>query len=127
MHMNAEIGFLTMTSAYVFDVISSLSGGGGGVKKDINMTAIIEGYKDNPELILYNIAELKERVTEFTPYTVVCLQECERMNILVSEIKRTLLELQRGLKGELNITEAMEALQSCLVGNSRPPGWEKLA
>jgi len=49
------------------------------------------------------------------------------MNLLVGEIKRSLLELQRGLKGELNITEAMEALAKNLNLNNRPPGWEKLA
>jgi len=49
------------------------------------------------------------------------------MNLLVNEIKRSLLELQRGLKGELNITDAMESLAANLNGNTRPPGWEKLA
>lgn len=49
------------------------------------------------------------------------------MNALVAEIKRSLLELQRGLKGELNITEAMEALQADINRNATPPGWAKLA
>lgn len=44
------------------------------------------------------------------PYIVVCLQECERMNILVAEIRISLIELEMGLKGQLNITDAMEKL-----------------
>jgi dynein heavy chain len=44
------------------------------------------------------------------PYIVVCLQECERMNILISEIRISLVELEMGLKGQLNITDAMEKL-----------------
>jgi len=35
---------------------------------------------------------------ERTPYVVVAFQECERMNGLTSEIKRTLKELDLGLK-----------------------------
>lgn len=49
------------------------------------------------------------------------------MNVLVGEMKRSMLELQRGLKGELNITELMEGLMACILGNKVPPGWEKLA
>jgi len=35
---------------------------------------------------------------ERTPYVIVAFQECERMNMLTSEIKRTLKELNLGLK-----------------------------
>lgn len=40
----------------------------------------------------------KVPVEERTPYVVVAFQECERMNILTSEIRRTLKELDLGLK-----------------------------
>lgn len=46
----------------------------------------------------FNIAELMAKVEERTPYVVVAFQECERMNILTSEIKRSLQELDLGLK-----------------------------
>lgn len=35
---------------------------------------------------------------ERTPYVIVAFQECERMNTLTSEIRRTLKELDLGLK-----------------------------
>jgi dynein heavy chain len=35
---------------------------------------------------------------ERTPYVVVAFQECERMNGLTSEIRRSLKELDLGLK-----------------------------
>lgn len=38
------------------------------------------------------------RVEERTPYIVVALQECERMNALTGEIRRSLRELHLGLK-----------------------------
>lgn len=35
---------------------------------------------------------------ERTPYVVVAFQECERMNMLTSELRRSLKELDLGLK-----------------------------
>lgn len=46
----------------------------------------------------FNIPELMARVEERTPYIVVALQECERMNTLTREIRRSLRELHLGLK-----------------------------
>lgn len=46
----------------------------------------------------FNVPEMMARVEDRTPYTVVAFQECERMNILTSEIKRSLKELDLGLK-----------------------------
>lgn len=46
----------------------------------------------------FNMAELFGKAEERTPYQVVALQECERMNILIQEIRRSLQELSLGLK-----------------------------
>ena len=54
-------------------------------------------------------------------------QECERMNSLMKEIKRSLRELELGLKGELTITADMEDLSNCLFFDQVPPSWTKLA
>jgi len=35
---------------------------------------------------------------ERTPYVIVAFQECERMNFLVAEMRRSLRELDFGLK-----------------------------
>jgi len=48
----------------------------------------------------FNMMELtgKIPVEERTPYVTVALQETERMNVLTNEIRRTLKELNLGLK-----------------------------
>lgn len=38
------------------------------------------------------------KVEDLTPYTIVALQECERMNNLMGEIRRSLREVELGLK-----------------------------
>ena len=88
-----------------------------------------------------------------TPYTIVAFQECERMNALCGEIKRSLGELELGLKvsnnlnnfnysiklmlvvdkiaflfqGELTINADMEDLQNYIFMDAVPPTWSKLA
>ncbi|XP_033987901.1 dynein heavy chain 17, axonemal-like [Trematomus bernacchii] len=52
----------------------------------------------------FNMVDLLGRAEERTPYQVVALQECERMNILTQEIRRSLHQLSLGLKGELTMT-----------------------
>lgn len=46
----------------------------------------------------FNLPALMAKVEERSPFVVVALQECERMNILTQEIKRSLKELSLGLK-----------------------------
>ena len=45
---------------------------------------------------------------------MIIYQECERMNILTSEMRRSLKELDLGLKGELTTTSDMEDLSNAL-------------
>jgi len=48
----------------------------------------------------FNMTEIMGKVPpeERTPYVVVAFQECERMNGLLSQIRRSLKELDLGLK-----------------------------
>ena len=46
----------------------------------------------------FNMAELMAKAEDRTPYTVVALQECDRMNSLTNEMKISLKELDLGLK-----------------------------
>lgn len=46
----------------------------------------------------YNIPDITSKTTERSPYILVCFQECERMNFLLYEIRRSLKELDLGLK-----------------------------
>jgi len=54
---------------------------------------------------------------------IVAIQECEKMNGLLNEIRFSLTELDQGLDGALNITDAMEVLQASIEINKLPPKW----
>ncbi|NXD68021.1 DYH9 protein, partial [Eolophus roseicapillus] len=132
LHPNAEIGFLTQTSEKLFRIVLEMQprdtsmGDGGMVTREETVKTLLE---DMLEKLMdeFNIAELMAKVEERTPYAVVAFQECERMNILTSEIKRSLKELDLGLKGELTMTSDMENLQNALFLDMVPESWTKKA
>jgi dynein heavy chain, axonemal len=67
------------------------------------------------------------RVEDLTPYTMVAIQESERMNILTAEMKRSLAELDLGLRGDLTMSEPMEKLMHALASDTVPSSWRNLA
>ena len=112
----------------IFSTILDVQGGAsiGGGKKDSGALDMINGLKARAPAD-YNIFEITLKIKEKTPYIVVALQEVERMNLLLLEIKQSLEELKLGLTGALNITDAMEGLQLSLSVNKVPANWEKVA
>jgi len=123
LHPNAEIGYLTALGETLFATILSVSGGGGaGAGAASGVKGKIANFlKELPEN--FNMIDLQLRIEVKTPYMIVCIQECEKMNTLLSEIRFSLTELDQGLDGALNITDAMELLQKSLEINVLPPKW----
>ncbi|KAJ1558852.1 Dynein heavy chain 9, axonemal [Nowakowskiella sp. JEL0078] len=130
MHPNAEIGVLTKLSESLFRTILEMqprdTGGGATTSKDERVKSVLDEIIEKlPEG--FNVAELISKVEERTPYISVAIQEADRMTMLTSEIRRSLKELDLGLKGDLTITENMELLMNALFMNVVPASWEKLA
>ncbi|KAL1129229.1 hypothetical protein AAG570_013758 [Ranatra chinensis] len=132
LHPNAEIGFLTTQAEKLFRTIFELqprdagAAVGAGVSKEDKVKQVLDDILDKvPED--FNIVDMMARVEDRTPYIVVAFQECERMNILMRELRRSLRELNLGLKGELTITKDMEDLQESLFMDLVPENWSKKA
>lgn len=76
----------------------------------------------------FNMEEMMGKAKEKTPYTVVALQECERMNILTNEIRRSLKELDLGLQvhsrqqpgSSPSISKALSVLAAALAHRAVP-------
>lgn len=128
LHPNAEIGFLTTVAENLFKTIfelqprdSGASTGGGGVQQSREDT--IRGMVDDlieklPEAFM--MTDLYARTEDRSPFVLVAFQECERMNILITEIKSSLRELRSGLKGELTISPDMETLMTSVFFDKVP-------
>ena len=61
------------------------------------------------------------------PYQNVFLQECERLNVLQECMVKTLQELDLGFRGELTMSESLEAIQHSLFMDQVPAVWQKVA
>uniref|UniRef100_A0A6Q2WZ44 Dynein axonemal heavy chain 17 n=1 Tax=Esox lucius TaxID=8010 RepID=A0A6Q2WZ44_ESOLU len=132
LHPNAEIGFLTQTSEKLFQTVlemqprDGVAGEGSGTTRDEKVRSVLEEIMEKlPEE--FNMVELQGKAEERTPYQVVALQECERMNTLTQEIRRSLRQLNLGLKGELTMTSDMESLQTAIFLDLVPESWTRRA
>ena len=125
LHPNAEIGFLVRGAETLFVTILQLSGGGGeggggggGVRSVMNdLTERLP-----PDFIMLLLMETAAPHIEghHAPFVVCSLQECTRMNNLLSEMRRTLVDLDKGLKGQLNMTQPMEDMITAFSINEWP-------
>lgn len=142
LHPNAEIGYLTMSTIDLFNTILSLGGGSGGGASSGASDVIKSTMTDlkarcPPQLEMFLIGRKAEPLLaepDKGPYVVCALQECRRMNVLTGEIQRSLAELEKGLNGQLNMTQAMEDLCTAFTLSQWPGrnpfalcAWEKYA
>uniref|UniRef100_A0A3Q3ETL8 Dynein axonemal heavy chain 11 n=1 Tax=Labrus bergylta TaxID=56723 RepID=A0A3Q3ETL8_9LABR len=132
LHPNAELECLTVSSENLLRSLLELQppessrGDGATQSTEERVKLVIEDICEKlPEE--YDMAEIITKTTERSPYIQVCFQECERMNLLLAEIRKSLHELDLGLKGELTISSSMETLQSALFSDSVPDSWARLA
>ena len=130
LHPNAEIGFLTVQSNVLLKTIFELQprnavSGQGVSREDRIKDALDELLDQLPEG--FDMTEIADRVEERTPYVSVCLQECAQMNTLLSTMRLSLTDVNLGLKGELTISESMEAVMDALFLAKVPEMWQKVA
>lgn len=130
LHPNAEIGFKLREAESLCASLLLLqpreSGGEAGAsvedKAKMVLDDVVERLPEN-----FDVEDIRGRVDEVTPYVMVAIQEVERMNVLLSEIKRSLAELDLGLKGDLTMTDPMEVVMRSLANDVVPPSWAKNA
>uniref|UniRef100_A0A4W2DC87 Dynein axonemal heavy chain 11 n=1 Tax=Bos indicus x Bos taurus TaxID=30522 RepID=A0A4W2DC87_BOBOX len=132
LHPNAEIEFLTVTSNMLFRTLLEMQ-----PRNAVSSEELGQSTEDKVKHVLddileklpeeFNMTEIMQKKTNRSPYALVCFQECERMNILLREIRVSLQQLELGLKGELTLSPDMEGQQSALSFDTVPETWSKLA
>jgi len=126
-HPNAEINFRTVQGEALFRTINELasassSGGGTGATEKVRQV-LDEIGAVLPEP--HNLGEIAERLEDDrSPAQHVFYQECERMNLLVALMRKTLGDLDLGLKGALSMSAQMQVLFDDIVLNKVPEGWQ---
>ena len=130
LHPNAEIGFRLREADALCGALLSLqpreAGGEAGASTEERARAVLDDLLERtPEE--FDLEEVRARAEDVTPYVMVAIQEVERMNLLLREIRRSLLELDLGLKGDLTMTTPMETLMRALASDAVPPSWVRVA
>ncbi|XP_074051552.1 dynein axonemal heavy chain 11 isoform X2 [Macrotis lagotis] len=132
LHPNAEIGFLTVTSNTLFRVLLEMQPRNLLANEEL-VQSMEEKVKNILDDILeklpeeFDMGEIMHKTPLRSPYILVCFQECERMNLLLREIRGSLQQLDLGLKGELVLSPDMEAQQTALNYDTVPDTWLRLA
>jgi dynein heavy chain len=131
MHDNAEITCARNETYELFETILTLQAGGGdggGLSRDELLLQMCEQFMSKMPLP-FDI----EQVSSLYPlmYTesmnTVLAQECLRYNKLVREIRRTLPQLARAVKGLVVMSGELETMANALLVQGVPDLWEDKA
>ncbi|KAG2382028.1 hypothetical protein C9374_005820 [Naegleria lovaniensis] len=130
LHQNAEIGYLTNSTSNLWTDLISLqvgahSGGSKGEGEEYIKSAlsIIPEPFDREEVQ----AKILQKSSKLTPIHVVLLQEIDRWNTLVGVMKRSLIDLQKALAGEIGMSEELEHLSNAINIGVVPKLWKDYA
>jgi dynein heavy chain len=128
-HPNADIASQIKESAGLLNSLLSLqptvtSGGKGASREDKVLAIVIDLSRRLPEDmdIDYTKRLCKHDVT---PLNVVLLQEMARYNILLGSIRKSLEDLQNGIKGIVLMSPELEETFSYIFEGKVPPLWSK--
>eukprot|EP01084_Bolivina_argentea_P009096 17033_1 len=134
LHPNTEIAVRTEESNALFASIMELqpkntASSDSAQNPQQRAASVLQEILDKIDDVSFDMTEILSSLSmeDRGPYQYVFLQECERMNKLIEEMKRSLKELDLGLHGELTMSERMEQLQDSLFLERVPATWSTLA
>lgn len=135
LHPNAEIDFRTVESEMIFKMLvelqpkDSAAGGEGGDTIQSKVAEFMTRVSDDARLDQdkINVEDIRGKLTDDTlgPYQNVFIQECEKINVLIAAIIKSLYEVDLANKGELTMSEQMEALMESIFLNRVPNIWAR--
>ncbi|CAH1780767.1 unnamed protein product [Owenia fusiformis] len=127
-HPNADITSQIQETRMLFETLLSLqpqvSSSGGESREDKVLELASNIYKTLPENIDYENT-VKILSVDPSPLNVVLLQEIQRYNALLNEIRNQLTDLERGIQGLVVMSQELEDIFSCIYDARVPPAWEK--
>jgi dynein heavy chain len=132
LHPNAEIGFRTENSLALYATLVELQpreggSGEGGMSPQAVAENCMNDIMDKVQETRFDMDDIDAQLEEKGPYQNVFIQECTWMNLLLNEIRRSLVELNLGFAGELTMSDSMDNLMTSLFLDKIPEGWHAIA
>lgn len=128
-HPNADIASQIKESANLLNALQSLqpavsSGGSGDSREDKVLSIVTDISRRLPEDmdLDYTYKMVKH---DMNPLNVVLLQEMARYNSLLQIIRKSLEDLQNGIKGIVLLTPELEETFAYIFEGRVPPMWSK--
>ena len=131
LHPNAEIDYLTSASKKLWRDLIDLQprqvGGGGGITREEYIGSIATDIESKMPP-LFDLNKLRKELERdgFSPVFVVLVQELERWEKLNLRMAKTLSQLKMALKGEIAMSNDLDALGTNLFNGQLPDMWRKL-
>merc|ERR1711988_2018508 len=131
LHPNAEIDYLTNASNKLWrdliDLQPRQAGGGGGITREEYIGQIATDIQSKlPPLFDLNKLRKDLEADGFSPVFVVLVQELERWEKLNIRMSKSLAQLKKALKGEIAMSNELDALGTNLFNGQLPMMWRKL-
>uniref|UniRef100_W5N7B2 Dynein axonemal heavy chain 2 n=1 Tax=Lepisosteus oculatus TaxID=7918 RepID=W5N7B2_LEPOC len=132
-HSNADIASQITETRTLFDTLLSLqpqvtvpaSGAGSTLSREEKVLEMSADVRQKiPEEVDYE-GTRKMLQDDPSPLNVVLLQEIQRYNALLSTIRSSLTELERGIQGLVVMSASLEETFNCIHDARVPPLWEK--
>ncbi|XP_066267393.1 dynein axonemal heavy chain 2-like isoform X1 [Branchiostoma lanceolatum] len=127
-HPNADIASQITETRTLFETLLSLvpqvsAGGKGESKEDKVLQLAADVLGKIPENIDYE-GTAKILDGDNAPLNVVLLQEIQRYNALLEVMRKSLVELEKGIKGIVVMSSDLEETFNCIFAATVPPMWE---
>jgi dynein heavy chain len=125
-HSNADIASQIRESNIILDTLLSLqpqiSSGAGITREEKVLGIVTDLLKRLPECIDYEAtyASVKH---DMSPFNVVLLQEIKRYNMLLNKMRKSLEDLQNGVKGIVVMTTELEDIFNAIFEGKVPNSW----
>ncbi|KAJ1537343.1 Dynein heavy chain 2, axonemal, partial [Nowakowskiella sp. JEL0078] len=125
-HTNADIASQIKESSNMLASLLSLqpqiTSVGGMSREDKVLSISQDILKRLPEDLDYHLT-YKAVQHDMSPLNVVLLQEMNRYNYLLGFIRKSLIELEKGIKGIVVMSPELEETFSCIFEGKVPPLW----
>ncbi|XP_077988088.1 dynein axonemal heavy chain 2-like [Glandiceps talaboti] len=127
-HPNADIASQITETRTLFDTLLSLQPQVSVTQGESRETKVLKLAADVLERIPPDIdyeGTAKILKDDPSPLNVVLLQEIQRYNILLQRIRSSLIDLDKGIKGFVVMSNELEDIFNCIFDARVPPTWQK--
>jgi dynein heavy chain len=135
LHSNANITYQAQETDKIISTVLSIQprvGGSATVSSDdIVMELARSIFAGLPELLDPSSGHpdlfVKVEYNLIPSLSTVLLQECERFNVLLTVMARTLTELQQAIKGEVLMSNDLDQMYLAMLNSQVPSNWKKVS